>query len=86
MKEKEKKLFNYSDENIKESEYSAGDKSSPMASAGKTDVDYTTENLKKETGQPGGEENAAGKNSNQETPETRIGSKPLPDEKLNKGE
>lgn len=69
-----------------EEEYSKGDKNQPMAGVSETDRGINTQNIKKEASQPGGDENAAGKNREITEDFNRKGSGPLQDDVINKGD
>ena len=68
-------------------ENNKGDKNSPQASSGRTDLGNTGQSVKKEARQPGGAENAAGaKENEQDKHQTNIGSQPLPTDLIDKGD
>jgi hypothetical protein len=65
-----------------------GDKNSPMASAGESNREVDSERIKRTASDPGGAENAAGtsQKSKEKKYKARIGSGPVPNDKINKGE
>jgi hypothetical protein len=65
----------------------SGDKDSPQASGGTSGLGSTEQSVKKEAGEPGGGQNAAGADENaSESHESKIGSQPIPSDQIDKGD